>query len=232
MFKRIAVLLLSMAPALSAQTTIETISFWDEISNVFPLGKPLTATYGQTFTVPATDNVLQSFSFFLRDLTASNELVFQGYVSRWDTGTNRLTGPLLYSSGTRIGPGPGTGAFTRYDFLTGGLPLVSGEAYIAFLSASGHFDEIPVGQSTTELGFMFLNSYFGGGFWFKNNGNDFSDLSANMWEFFVGGGIDDTAFELKFDEGGPTTVPEPSTVALLGTGMLALLLGIHRRKQR
>ena len=106
MTSRLAVLVgLLVVPPLSAQTTIETISFWDGDSYVFPLGKDNTATYGQAFTVPGTDNVLQSFSFFLRDYAASDELVFQAYVSAWDG--SKLTGRFSLRAAIRAGPARG-----------------------------------------------------------------------------------------------------------------------------
>ena len=83
--------LISASP-LAAQTTVETLSFWDGSSSVQPFGKANTGTYGQTFTVPGSDNLMQSFSFFLRDISSANELIFQGYVARWDAATSRITG--------------------------------------------------------------------------------------------------------------------------------------------
>jgi len=224
------VLLLTFASAttLSAQTTIETTSFWDGGTAVSEFGKDNTATYGQTFTVPGSDNDLQSFSFFLGDLSAGNQLLFQGYVAEWDAGANRITGPLLYTSGVRSGPAVGTG-FTRYDFDTGGLSLVSGGQYIAFLSASEHFGAIPVADATARWGYLNADEYAGGGFWFFNNGDDFSLLSSASWENFVGGGVDDLAFEMQFGEAG-TVIPEPSTILLLGTGLVALAIGVRRRR--
>ena len=226
--KRLILLIGSLlATPLAAQTTIETISFWDGSSAVFPFGKPETPTYGQSFTAPVGDNVLQSFSFFLRDIGAGDQLLFQGYVSAWDVATNRLTGPLLYTSGIRNGP-PAGGGFTRYDFATGGTTLVGGQAYIAFLSVSGHFGDIPVSDAATDWGYLAVDGYDGGRFWFQNSLDDLSLLATNGWSTL---GAADLAFELQFDQGGPTVIPEPATVILLGTGMGILLLGVRRRKK-
>ena len=63
------VLTVLLAGPVSAQTTIETITSWNGTTDVEFFGKPNTATYGQTFAVPSTDNVLQSCSFFLRDFS-------------------------------------------------------------------------------------------------------------------------------------------------------------------
>lgn len=225
--KRLVLIGSLLATPLAAQTTIETTSFWNGSFNVFPFGKPETATYGQSFTVPVGDDVLQSFSFFLRDIGAGNQLLFQGYVSAWDGTAFHLTGPLLYTSGIQNGP-PAGGGFTRYDFVTGGTTLVSGQVYIAFLSVSGHFGDIAPAEAGTDWGYLGVNEYAGGGFWFQNSLDDFSVLSTNEWTSFGG---DDLAFELQFDQGGPTVIPEPATVVLLGTGLGILLLGARRRRK-
>src|SRR5262245_20636898 len=132
-----------LAAPVSAQTTIETTSFWDGLMQVQPFGKPNTATYGQTFVVPSSDNVLNSFSFFLRDLGGGPDLEFQGYVAAFDPtiGVARIVGANLFTSAVRSGPTT-TSTFTRYDFDVGGLALTPGSTYVAYLSTSGHFEAI------------------------------------------------------------------------------------------
>ena len=228
MVRKILALSALLAVPASAQTTIETISFWDGASDIEPFGKPNSATYGQTFTVPATDNVLQSFSFFLRDFSSASELVFQGYVAAWDPATMVLTGPLLFQSSLRSGPT--TTTFTRYDFDVGGVPLTTGGTYVAFLSVSGFFNNIPVTDALSAWGNMQtsnMNPYPGGAFVVSNSGDSFSDLSTFAW----GVQTSDLAFEVVLGET-PTVIPEPSTVLLMGTGMGLLLLGVARRKRR
>lgn len=229
----VAITVLLATPA-SAQTTIETVSFWDGLMQVQPMGKPNTATYGQTFIAPASDNVMQSFSFFLRDLGGGADLQFQGYVAAWDptVGFSRLTGPLLFESAVRSGPTT-TSTFTRYDFDVGGLTLTPGVSYVAFLSASGLFDAFPVEEALSSWGLVPTNGgdhYIGGGFVFNNSGNDFGLLSSSAWSGF---GTSDLAFEMVFENAvDPTVIPEPSTVLLMGTGMGILLLGLARSRRR
>ena len=221
-----------LAGPVSAQTTIETTSFWDGLMQIQPMGKPNTATYGQTFTAPTSDNTLQSFSFFLRDIGGGADLQFQGYIAAWDgtAGISRITGPLLFESAVRSGPS--TATFARFDFDVGGLALTPGSSYVAFLSASGLFGSIPPTSAQTSWGFIptvGTDAYSGGGFVFNNSGNDFSLLSTTAW---VPLGSTDLAFEMVFDNTAPTVIPEPSTVLLMGTGMGILLLGLSRKRRR
>ena len=224
-----------LAAPLSAQTTIETTSFWDGLMQVQPFGKPNTATYGQTFVAPSSDNVLESFSFFLRDLGGGPDLQFQGYVAAFDPtiGVSRIIGANLFTSAVRAGPT--TATFTRYDFDVGGLALTPGSTYVAFLSTAGHFGAIPLDTGMVSWGQIqtaAIDPYPAGHFVFSNNGNDFALLSTLPWTSFDGG---DLAFELRFTGGpepSPGVVPEPSTVLLMGTGMGILLLGVVRRRRR
>jgi hypothetical protein len=223
-----------LAGPVSAQTTIETASFWGGVSEIQPFGKPNTATYGQTFIAPSTDNVLQNFSFYLRDLGGASDLEFQGYVAAWDptAGVTRLTGPLLYSSPIRSGPST-TQTFTQVQFDVGGLSLTAGSTYVAFISASGHFASTSLASATASWGFVptdGTDAYPEGGFVFLNSGDNFSLLSTTPWGTV---GASDLAFEMVFDNGEvPTVIPEPSTVLLMGTGMGILMLGLARKRRR
>ena len=91
-----------LAAPVSAQTTIETTSFWDGLMQVQPFGKPNTATYGQTFVAPSSDNVLNSFSFFLRDLGGGPDLQFQGYVAAFDPTIGALVTTYGLHEGGRV----------------------------------------------------------------------------------------------------------------------------------
>jgi len=222
-----------LAAPVSAQTTIETVSFWDNLMQVQPFGVPNTATYGQTFVAPTSDNVMQSFSFFLRDLGGASDLAFQGYIAAWDptVGFQRVTGPMLFQSAVRAGPST-TSTFTRFDFDVGGLSLTPGASYVAFLSTSGHFATIPVSVAASSWGLVPTSTdpYAGGGFVFNNSGDNLALLSTTSWSGF---GQSDLAFEMVFDNGqSPSVVPEPSVVLLTGTGLGILLLGWSRKRRR
>jgi hypothetical protein len=217
-------LMLATAPQSQALTYIDTTPSWNGSSIIDPLGEPNTATYGQTFTVPITDNILNSFSFILGpnlyDGTAP--MTFAGYVAQWDG--SKATGPILYTSGTQTYTGAG---FTTYLFNTGNLSLTAGQKYVAFLSASKFF----VGND--HLTFMadnFSNPYSGGDFVFYNNGSDFSALTANSWDY-AGGDLGDAVFTATFNNN-VTPVPfefSPEQGFLLG---VPLFLGLRYLKKK
>lgn len=211
------VLGLVSAPAM-AQNVDTTAAYGGDIGN---FGTPDTATYGQTFTVGA-DNALNSFTMYLGG-GSGTALNFQAYVYAWNG--SRAVGNALFSSATRQFNGSaGTAAF---DFSTGGLNLVSGQQYVAFLTTTG------VANSGYASAIMPFNgwgndAYSGGDFVFFNNGNDFARLTGQNWDF--AGGWGDANFKADFTAG-ITAVPEPAAWGML-IGGFGLAGGLIRRRTR
>lgn len=212
-----AAALLTAAVQAGAATNISTLPY--AASDIRSFGEYDTATYGQTITTPAVDNVLNGFSFWLDDyFDASNPayIDFAGYVMAWDGG--KATGPVLWSSGPQSTTNNGgLDGYEQFTFNTGGLSLTSGAEYVLFLSASNYFDGVPV-QGRMASG---STPYAGGRFVFMNNGSDFSSLTTGPWDTWY---IDDTAFEAQFSSGG-AVIPAPGAVLLagLGTGLVSWL---------
>jgi hypothetical protein len=70
----------------------------------------------------------------------------------------------------------------------------------------------------------------GGGFNFFNNGNDFSSINNGNWNI---GGDDFFDFgDLAWNATFTTPVPEPTTLALLGTGLIGLVMMRRRKPNR
>ncbi|MDB5601590.1 MAG: autotransporter outer rane beta-barrel protein [Xanthobacteraceae bacterium] len=167
-----AVLLISV-PA-SAQT-IDTTTTWNGTQSISPWGATDTATYGQTITATATRSALHGFTFELHQTTAP-AAQFQAFVYHWNTGTSRIDGPALYTSGVMVAPS-GAG-FTPVSIATGTVALTPGQQYVLFLTTS---TVVQADGPRYQFGAVPGASYTGGQFVFQNNGQVFANLSANAW---------------------------------------------------
>ncbi len=172
-----------------------------------PLGNPDTATYGETFTAPASADVnLQDFGFYMGSPFVAGDIKMRAYIATW-TGTN--AGTLLYTSADIDFANMGNEHLT---FSTGGLCLTPGADYVAFLSVSELFGQSS-GQAYISQGDPTIP---GGNFVFYNNGGDFAALFNSTWD--ATGLKPDWAFNATFT---PCSVPEQANPALL----LALTFG-------
>lgn len=204
----LSALTLALAASGAGAAVIDTTGIFT--GNIFPFGYPNTATYGQTFTVSGPDTVLNGFSLYL-DGNYTQDV--RGYVGNWD---GSKVGNILYTSATVSVSGAG---LHELAFSTGGLALTQGSSYVAFLSVS----EL-LGQSGAAFDMPFGTNSIEGQFVYINNGTDFAQLTSTPWSLsYVGD--DDVWF--KADFGGAQSVPEPSSLALAGFGIAALL---SRRK--
>jgi len=197
----------------TAQTIISTSGGGAPIS---PFGEPDAQTFGQTFTAP-TDNFLQSLTFYLGPAPS---VLFKAYVFQWDAILGRATGPALFSSDPMAGPkfiGP---TFTPVSVNTFNLSLLPGMMYVAFFSSSGlgSIGEVALQDAWDSPGF---DQYSGGAFVYLNNGENAGAWTTQTWLTDRQGAGSDVRFTLAFT---PTAViPEPSSVALVGTGLLGLI---------
>jgi hypothetical protein len=213
---------------LDGQSTIDTYPAWVAagMTGAAPFGEPNTATMGQTFTAPAGDIFLNSFSFWLEDSTqpgaATSPVDFAAYVMAWN-GT-RATGSILYQSAPQVTTNNGgAGGFAQFTFSTGGTLLTPGSQYVAFLSASNFFDGDQEGVTMGWIGDG--NAYPGGDFVFANNGSSFSGLitDPSAWD---GSRIGDAAFQASF---APEAVPEPATWAAAVMALIGVIFSQRHR---
>ena len=193
-----------------ADTIIDTIPSWIGIG-VNPFGSPDTETYGQTITVPLTDPVLLSWTFYMKQ---SPSIHFRGEVYAWNG--FMATGPNLFESAVMTTTA--SDAYQPITFNTGGLALTPGDIYVLFASSSN--DAQSGGAGTWEI--VPGNSYTGGAFRYLNNGADATQWTTNFWSKSE---IYDLAFKADFDS--PAAVPEPSARILLAT-MLCVIFVLTR----
>jgi PEP-CTERM motif len=110
-------------------------------------------------------------------------------------------------------------SFDPFTFNTGGINLISGQQYIAFLSGFQFFDGVDGGIAT---GATDSDVYSGGDAIFLGNGtNTGSDfITINKWNK-VGNGLSDRelAFKANLTSASAQPVPEPSSsLGLLAFG--------------
>ncbi|QDS94212.1 PEP-CTERM motif protein [Roseimaritima multifibrata] len=208
---------------------ITTTTTWDGTSSISSFGELNSATYGQTFLVSGSDDVLDSWTFFLNDSQDPDFVDFAFYVMDWDAGTTRATGSVLYqSAAVSTSNNGGFGGMEAFTFNTGGLQLTSGNDYIAFVSATGLFDG---SNGTASAGSLLDESvYADGSFFWQNNGNTAGTWDTQGWS--SNGNFGDLAFTATFSESGISPVPEPSSLALFGFGACVAGAGAARRRRR
>ncbi|MBT1062768.1 PEP-CTERM sorting domain-containing protein [Bowmanella sp. Y26] len=206
---------------------IDTTTGWDGVSSVGVFGEMSTATYGQTFLVNGPDTQLDSWTFYIDDYVNPDFVDFAFYIMDWDSATTRATGSILYQSAavstTNNGGFDGMEAIT---FNTGGLNLVSGNDYIAFISTSELFDG---SSGTSEIGSLLdETAYVDGGFFWQDNHSSAGTWDTEAW-FHRSPGSDfgDLAFTASFSS---ASVPEPGGFALLGLGLAGLVLSRKRKE--
>ena len=196
-----------------AQTQYNSFDGYNPYWN--PFGYPNTATYGETFIAPSNgDTLLQDFSLYMAGPVASGNIILGAYLATWN---GSYAGTLLWQSSEVDYPNTGNAQLT----FTPGVNLQAGQNYIVFLSVSQYY-----GQSSGQ-------SYISGGngscpgcaFAYFNNDGNFNELFTTGWDAT---GLQ-PVFAFTADFTTPSTVPEPGTFLLLGTGLFAAL-GVMRRK--
>ena len=187
-------------------------------------GFPASAV-AQTFTLPATMNYLQSFTFNLSNFFNGNQLFLQAAVYQFDV--DRLLGPALFASSLFAGSGNinGSDAFTFGGGASAlNLLLAPNVTYALVLSAIPGYNATPDG-STNQVN-LGAQDYTGGSLFFAVSTNP-ADLSA-PGGFFSLDGSTDAAFEATFSA---TSTPEPATLVFVATGF-AGVGGIAARRRR
>lgn len=171
-------------------------------SGISPFGYGgATSSYGQTFTVPAGQGSVTSFS--VRTAIPATT-TFRGVLMRWDTATNRATGPVLFQSADVNTTGPAVQDMTFT--IPGGASVIPGQTYVIFGSTVNS-----AGSDSGSWSFTPGDVYPGGGFVYQNQPAQ-SDWTGTVWD---GNGItSDAGVTVNFAP--LATVPTLSEWAMIG----------------
>lgn len=172
-------------------------------SGISPFGYGgATSSYGQTFTVPAGQGSVTSFSVRTESVPATT--TFRGVLMRWDTATNRATGPVLFQSADVNTTGATVQDMTF--IIPGGAAVIPGQTYVIFGSTVNS-----AGSNSGSWSMSPGDVYAGGGFVFQNQTTQ-ADWTGTLWD---GNGItSDAGVTVNFAP--LATVPTLSEWAMIG----------------
>ena len=168
-----------------ATMVIDTTANWKGSESAAPFGDGgAVEVFGQTFVVAAGAPTLQRLSFWLQhspDDTSGEDLYFSIAVMAWNT--DRASGPVLYESALQSIT-TAQSAMTEYLVDTGGLNLVPGQEYVAFLSAkNGLWDAT---STLMRVGWQNADTYSDGAAWTLNTDNNPNLFTSAAWDNTLG----------------------------------------------
>ena len=238
-----ALFLAAGSHARADMVTFDTTPDWNGSTSISAWGSVqsgATATYGQTFLVPANASVLNDFTFYINGFGSGGTVTFQADVFAWSGsllggGGGGATGPALFSlSGLTL---TDNGSFQAVTINTGGTALTPGGQYVALLTTSDPQSIAANGGANGFFGWGLTDNYShvansgGGGFVYYNNTTD-SQLNTTPWGNSDFGDLAWTAnFSSPAGGGSVNTAPEPTSLAMLGIAAIGMALRGYRRRR-
>ncbi|MEO8613781.1 MAG: hypothetical protein ABI600_01460 [Luteolibacter sp.] len=217
MKKLLSVYLVFVFSLLSSHAaTIDTTPTWGGQDIGF-IGTKGSKYVGQIFTVSSSTRIDQ-ITFYLAHEAGSNPLQFNIQLRMWDISSNTPVGgdifisPLQQTLGTGAAPIHPGFSVEPYTVNTGGIELLSGQSYIAFLSTINATFE-----SSGWVGYA-GDVYNGGQSAFVQQG---ASPSVSWTTGFPDPG-GDLAVKMSFN------IPEPSAYLLTSIGVLSLMRRTRR----
>lgn len=179
------------------------------------------ATFGQLFTTPAANTVLNSFSMYL--WAANGSVLFRSYIMEW--GGAGVVGPVLYRGDQHLFStavsDPGGWQNTEFSYSTGGLRLVAGKTYVALASTL----ETTLG-GTAQMPLSFPAVSGTGGWVYTGTANSIDELPSAVWRQMS---ANDVWFKADFTQ--VSSVPEPEAYAMMLAGLGVVGWAARRRSR-
>lgn len=196
-------------------------------------------TIGQVFQVSSPTH-LTDFTFWLLP-NAGTGVQYQAYIAPWDAAGHRLASATPTWTGSTYTTTSAWPAQTMFG-ISGGVDLAAGTPYMAFLSVvtpTGTVPQTSAGPSWNHGASNFQLNLIDDGSqsaWrFVSYPSDVYPYSyGSYWNALSHGTWDSYSFSTEFvargDVAPVTTTPEPSGLALLGTGLVGLVPMLRRKR--
>lgn len=224
---------LVLSPFLCVQSAlaapfISNLASWDGSQTIgsFGVGGSSTQVYGQEFIPTGAETVLNDFTFRLR--ATGTPINVRAYVQQFNPGADSSVGNILFTSAPVVSAA-GAG-FNVLSFTTGGVALVAGTTYVAYISGDG----LANAQTTTTIALDFtpVASPNFGQFRFANNAA-FSPVTGppNAWGTSVNFG--QAIFEANFSalSAAPELSGQTASLPFLAVAVLLSLVTGRRLKE-